>query len=96
MTEFQDLHDHLKFLDEQATPFPWEVGAAKAGEDAPIKACVCGFRQEPGQPMSEVIVAESEGNTTNDDYDMELIAALRNNLPQILAALKAQRDEAGG
>lgn len=84
MTKPSDLIAELKRLGEAATPGPWETETINADFYEPDRITSRGISQKDGKGLNQ-----------GEDYEMfsvddcDLIIALRNALPQILALLEA-------
>ena len=76
------LADELIALAEKATAGPWKANPYRGHIGSQVWA------GEPGPETAKLILAEGDA----DDADAALIVALRNNLPEILAALTARSD----
>ena len=94
MNQDNAVAEALERLAALATPGPWGISAYYNGT-GPDEICRGMIVTDDDWPIG--IISENDpplGDILS--HDLSLIVALRNNLPTIIAALKAQRVDEGG
>lgn len=95
MGDDETLADELERLAEKATPANWRTNTLTSiGQDWPIGVVMdCGDKDHVGKLLVTTDGVRASGlNGSDAETDAALIVALRNNLPAIIEALRAQED----
>lgn len=104
MNQNNAVAEALERLAALATPGPWEeeYDPIDAGDHA-TAICIPGYAGQPGtfiaycqHNWNDAYAGERRISWKEAESNAALIVTLRNNLPAIIAALKAQRVDGGG
>jgi len=104
MNQDNAVAEALERLAALATPGPWEeeYDPIDSGDHA-TAICIPGYAGQPGtfiaycqHNWNDAYAGERRISWKEAESNASLIVALRNNLPTIIAALKARRVDEGG